>query len=60
MVSDPQPLVTAGALDKSEVMLRLLGVEGRRRMPPVEGGLPDQDEHILAVWREWIELAAQR
>jgi hypothetical protein len=60
MVSDPQPLVTAGALDKSEVMLRLLGVEGRRRMPPVEGGLPDQDEHILALWREWIELAARR
>lgn len=60
MVAEPHPLVTPGELDKSEVMLRLLGVEGRRRMPPVEGGLPDQDEHILAVWREWIELAARR
>ncbi|MFN7209495.1 MAG: hypothetical protein ACK4P1_03765 [Aggregatilineales bacterium] len=60
MVAEPHPLVTPGELDKSEVMLRLLGIEGRRRMPPVEGGLPDQDEHILALWREWIELAARR
>lgn len=57
MVLDAHPLVTPGDLMSSEIWLRLNGLEDRRRMPPVEGGLPDPDPAMLALWQAWIERA---
>lgn len=54
LYADAYPLVTAGDLEHSEVWLRLNGLEGRRRMPPREGGLPHPDESVIALWRDWI------
>jgi hypothetical protein len=51
------PLVTPGDLTQSEVWLRINGLDGRRRMPPLEGGLPEPDLRIIELWRAWI-LAA--
>jgi hypothetical protein len=51
------PLVTPGDLAQSEIWLRLNGLEERRRMPPLEGGLPEPDPRMLELWRQWI-LAA--
>jgi mono/diheme cytochrome c family protein len=48
------PLVTAGSLEESEIWLRLNGLHGRRRMPPLEGGLPQPDPRMLDLWRAWI------
>ena len=49
------PLVEPGDADRSEIMLRLQGLEGRRRMPPIEGGVPDTYIELIDVMREWIE-----
>jgi len=51
------PLVVPGDPDHSEIMLRLQGLDGRRRMPPAEGGLPEPEAQISALLRAWI-LAA--
>lgn len=59
MDADPFPLVTPGSLDESELWLRLNGLEGRRRMPPREGGLPELDARMIDLWRQWIEGAAE-
>jgi hypothetical protein len=57
MLPDAHPLVTPGNLIESEIWLRLNGLEGRRRMPPREGGLPEPDADIIDLWRTWILLA---
>ena len=48
------PLLTPGRPDLSELYLRLLGTGGRLRMPPAEGGLPEQDPYFLALVEDWI------
>jgi hypothetical protein len=57
MVSNAKPLVTVGDIENSEIWLRLHGQDGRRRMPPAEGGLPDVDPSMLQTFEEWIILA---
>ncbi|MDX1993082.1 MAG: hypothetical protein SF029_11865 [bacterium] len=57
MMVGAHPLVTPGSLETSEIYLRLHGLEGRRRMPPREGGLADPDPRIIALLEAWI-LAA--
>jgi hypothetical protein len=58
MVEGAHPLVTPGDLANSEVWLRLNGLDGRRRMPPAEGGLAHPDPDLLALWEAWIMAAA--
>ena len=53
-----QPLVVPGDPDHSEIMLRLQGLEARRRMPPLEGGLPEPEAHVIELLRAWILAAA--
>lgn len=50
-----RPMVTPGRPAQSELWLRLRGEQGRRRMPPVEGGVPERDEGLLRVATRWIE-----
>jgi hypothetical protein len=57
MMTNAHPLVTLGNLEQSELWLRLNGHEGRRRMPPSEGGLPNVDASIIQLFEEWIILA---
>ncbi len=59
MFTDAAPLVTAGDLENSELWLRLNGVDGRRRMPPAEGGLPEMDPYIRDLLAEWIIQAGE-
>jgi len=47
-------IVTPGDPDHSEIMLRLMGLDGRRRMPPAEGGLPQPNDHFIDLVRSWI------
>lgn len=54
MVANAFPLVTPGVLSESEIWLRLNGLEGRRRMPPLEGGLPEVDPKIINLFEAWI------
>jgi len=54
MLPDSHPLVTPGDLEQSELWLRLVGLQNRRRMPPVEGGLPESDPRITELIAEWI------
>lgn len=49
------PLVTPGDPSRSEIMLRVQGLEGRRRMPPIEGGVPEPDRNFVENLRAWIE-----
>jgi hypothetical protein len=49
------PLVEPGDPGRSEIMLRVEGLEGRRRMPPLEGGVPVPDAAFTSLLREWIE-----
>lgn len=49
------PVVTAGAPGQSELVLRLKGERGRRRMPPAEGGLPDRDQQLIDLATGWVE-----
>ncbi|MGQ9908708.1 MAG: hypothetical protein ACUVS2_07725 [Candidatus Flexifilum sp.] len=55
MVANAHPLVTPGNLEQSEIWLRLNGLDGRRRMPPREGGLPDLDPRLLDLLSAWIQ-----
>jgi mono/diheme cytochrome c family protein len=48
------PLVSPGSPEKSELVLRMTGHEGRRRMPPVEGGVPAVDEELVELTSRWI------
>lgn len=48
------PIVTPGDPEHSEIMLRLLGKDGRRRMPPAEGGLPERYTHMIDIVQDWI------
>jgi hypothetical protein len=57
MIANAYPLVTPGNLDESELWLRINGLEGRRRMPPREGGLPEIDPDLVDLWRSWIVQA---
>lgn len=57
MMTNAYPLVTLGNVEQSEIWLRLNGHDGRRRMPPAEGGLPDVDPSIIQMFEEWIILA---
>ncbi|MBX3015259.1 MAG: hypothetical protein KF832_27315 [Caldilineaceae bacterium] len=59
MFADANPLVTPGSLEKSEIYLRLTGSEGRRRMPPIEGGLPEPDPHMVNLFATWIQQVDQ-
>ncbi|GAB4519390.1 MAG: hypothetical protein OHK0046_28200 [Anaerolineae bacterium] len=59
MMVDAYPLVTPGQPEHSEIYLRVMGLEGRRRMPPLEGGLPEVDPRIVDLWEAWIRQAGQ-
>ncbi len=54
MMPNAHPLVTPGNLEQSEIWLRLNGLDGRRRMPPSEGGLPDLDPRLIDLLKAWI------
>lgn len=60
MVADANPLVVPGHPEQSELWLRLMGLDGRRRMPPVEGGLPDIDPRIVSLVESWIISVGQQ
>lgn len=49
-----KPIVTRGKPAESELILRLKGEQGRRRMPPVEGGVPDPDVELTTLSERWI------
>jgi hypothetical protein len=55
-----RPIVTPGRPAESELWLRLRGEQGRRRMPPTEGGVPERDEGLIKVATRWIEGMDQR
>jgi hypothetical protein len=55
--ADALPLVTPGSPEKSELILRMTGHGGRRRMPPVEGGVPEVDSSLVELASRWIEGA---
>ncbi len=59
MIPEAFPLVTPGSLEESELWLRVNGLEGRRRMPPSEGGLPDIDPAVVELIRTWILRTGQ-
>lgn len=48
-------LVEPGDPSRSEIMLRLLGLDGRRRMPPIEGGVPAHYDELIELMGRWIE-----
>jgi len=54
MMPDAKPLVTPGVLNESEIWLRINGHENRRRMPPLEGGLPEIDHSMVSLFESWI------
>ena len=54
MAGDAFPLVTPGELNQSEIWLRINGLERRRRMPPLEGGLPEVDPKFIRLIEQWI------
>jgi hypothetical protein len=49
-----RPIVTPGVPEESEIILRLRGLYGRRRMPPVEGGVATMDERLIGRMERWI------
>jgi mono/diheme cytochrome c family protein len=49
-----QPVIVPGQPDASELLMRLRGVQGRRRMPPAEGGVPELDRELITLTRAWI------
>jgi hypothetical protein len=51
------PLAVAGSPQQSELVLRLQGAQGRRRMPPLEGGVPDPDVELTRAVSDWIAAA---
>ncbi len=55
MGSLAKAIVTPGQPATSELVMRLQGSHGRRRMPPVEGGVPELDEELLALTSSWIQ-----
>lgn len=54
MGADTLPIVTPGNPSQSEILLRLHGEAGRRRMPPIEGGLPEIDDDFIQLLEAWI------
>lgn len=48
------PIVEPGDPSRSEIMLRLLGLDGRRRMPPIEGGVPAHYDDLIDLMERWI------
>lgn len=54
MFADAYALVTPGSLEQSEIYLRLTGSVGRRRMPPIEGGLSMPDAKMVNLFEQWI------
>lgn len=52
------PVLTPGQPDQSELVLRLRGVEGRRRMPPAEGGVPEPDTELTRLSETWVKSLA--
>jgi len=44
-----RPVLSPGQPAQSELVLRLRGLEGRRRMPPAEGGVPELDAELGAL-----------
>jgi hypothetical protein len=51
-----KPIVTPGKVEQSEILLRLRGEQGRRRMPPTEGGVPDPDLELGRIVEGWISV----
>jgi hypothetical protein len=49
------PLVTPSDPERSEIVLRMRGQDHRRRMPPIEGGVPKVDEEFLNIAERWIQ-----
>lgn len=60
MLPNAHPLVTPGDLQNSELWLRLMGLDNRRRMPPSEGGLPDIDPRVTDLIAEWINRVSEQ
>jgi hypothetical protein len=54
------PVVAPGSPGQSELVLRLKGAAGRRRMPPAEGGLPDRDEALIKLASRWVAELGRR
>lgn len=54
-----RPIVTPGRPDESELMLRLRGEQGRRRMPPEEGGVHGLHARLIEQAERWIRTAGQ-
>ena len=52
------PIVTPGKPSESELILRLKGESHRRRMPPVEGGVPNLDTEFLETAIQWVQETA--
>lgn len=52
-------LVTPGDPERSEIILRMKGVAGRLRMPPPDGGVPDEDTEFIALVEKWILSTSQ-
>lgn len=53
-------LVAPGDPGRSEIWLRVNGLEDRRRMPPIEGGVPEPSEDFLALVNTWITKVGER
>lgn len=54
-----RPIVTPGRPDESELMLRLRGEQGRRRMPPEEGGVHGPHARLIEQAERWIRTAGR-
>lgn len=53
------PVLVPAEPRRSEFILRLLGEEGRRRMPPTEGGVPEPDQELTQMALAWAGRLAQ-
>lgn len=60
MGADTQPLLDTNDLERSEILIRLKGTHGRRRMPPLEGGVATTDEKLNRAIREWASSMTLR
>jgi len=54
MGQETYPIVSPSNPDTSEIMLRLHGENGRRRMPPIEGGAPELYTDLINLMETWI------
>lgn len=55
MGADTQPILNLERLSDSEILMRLEGRSGRRRMPPREGGVATKHEELIHAIKQWAE-----